>query len=97
MAEFTWDKLTENGLFPMEQAKLLIPMAVSILGNGSLVKFMALANFNGMMDLAIMEIICLGKGMEWANLYLIMEDIIMVNGHKENKMGKVHYLANKDK
>lgn len=56
---------------------------------------MVLVNIYGRMDLCIVASICLAKGMAKGNMSLVMASIMMGNGQKGSKMGKVSFIANK--
>lgn len=56
---------------------------------------MVLVNMYGRMDLCIVVSICLAKGMAKENMSLVMANIMMGNGQKGSKMGKVSFIANK--
>jgi|JI7StandDraft_1071085.scaffolds.fasta_scaffold140031_2 hypothetical protein len=91
-------KLIKPDLCLMELANLYTQVKNNnILVNGIKEKCMVLANFNGVMDHVIVEIICLEKSMVMANLFSTMEDIILGNGRVGDKMVKAHYILNKGK
>lgn len=97
MDAFTQEILIKKDSYPMESARLYILIRQSILENGIRDKCMELANFNGVMDLAITGITCLGKNTGPANFCSTMGNTITGPGKTENKMVKGYYTANKAK
>lgn len=60
-------------------------------------KCMEWVNMCGRMDLCTVAIICSVKGMAKASMFLLMENITMVNGQKADSMVMENYSVNKDK